>query len=593
MKKHKILFKIFFWILIIVSIIAISYILLDYKSQSYDLASVYNSVGTERQNDTNSMKKLDFIYEYTRLTGNLDLAINKGLAIDGTANEDSDDDDSGSGESDYTIESEGSFEESLVDPASGFEYSVWHPVNNKDKPIIICFHGMDPWTSEKAGFGVYHGLKNGKLKFNATIVVPHKSVSGSWVNEGIAKIDSFIDSMIYTYNADQNAVLYYGFSQGAIDFKSIGPLYSWCGAALNDGGHYLNGVGKATCPTLKCYTVVESSAYGGRSAKSYHDAYAKDLGLDDNHYYYEYFSKSVNYIHMDINSAFVARNVSDLPFVSNYGILYRGNTDERVALDCFAWLLKRCGKESTSGGGGGGSGGSDTSSDDAYIASIKVSDSDQAIIDKDIVDAIHLVTNGTKYNSMADFKNFSKVESDLKDLQKNYAETITVKCWQWSSKSGSSTNYDKTTKNVNITCNKAIAPIMKSIFNDIYNLPSKPVIYSSGCWVVRKMTSSDSASAHSFGCAIDLNASSCLSSGATYGNGYRQTVPTKAQWESLPDCQTKYEIFYEGCPVVKVFYKYGFYWGGEWKSSADGMHFGFIGDCGNDGRKNGQRNQKK
>ena len=343
MKKHKILFKIFFWILIIISIIAISYILLDYKSQSYDLASVYNSVGTERQNDTSSMKKLDFIHEYTKLTGKLDLVISKGLNVDSTIGENSSDDSSN--------------------------------------------------------------------------------------------------------------------------------------------------------------------------------------------------------------------------------------------------------KESESGGGS--SGGSDTSSDDAYIASIKVSDSDQAIIDKDITEAIQLITNGTKYNSMTDFKNFSKVESDLKNLQKNYAETITVKCWQWSSKSGSSTNYDKTTKNVNITCNKAIAPIIKSIFNDIYNLPSKPVIYSSGCWVVRKKTSSDSASAHSFGCAIDLNASSCLSNGTTYGNGYKQTIPTKAQWESLPDCQTKYEIFYEDCSVVKVFYKYGFYWGGEWKSSPDGMHFGFIGDCGNDGRKNGQRNQKK
>lgn len=173
-----------------------------------------------------------------------------------------------------------------------------------------------------------------------------------------------------------------------------------------------------------------------------------------------------------------------------------------------------------------------------------------------------------------------------------YARTvpITVPIWTW--KSSSSTNYEKKSATLTLRVNKALQYTIEHIFADIYNDESKPVIIPSTCgsYCYRNISSSGSISTHSYGIAIDLNSSTGVR-GYTHAKVYvKSAVPTKAQWEELPESKEKYQLLYRDCPIVCIFKAYGFTWGADWTTSQDAMHFSKVGDL---NQAKGQENHIK
>ena len=213
------------------------------------------------------------------------------------------------------------------------------------------------------------------------------------------------------------------------------------------------------------------------------------------------------------------------------------------------------------------------------------------IINLSFDEAFSLAVGGIgDFNSLKVFT--ADTQNKLTQAQATCSTTISVKVWNWANRSATSTDYTKESKDINICCNKLIAPLLKAVMDEIYNHPSKPVMYFGGCYNVRSMRGSNSTSAHAYGCAVDFNASSELNNkGNTFSSGVVST-PSTAEWNALPDCQAKYEIFYTDGVVVQTFYKYGFYWGGSWTRTSDGMHFGFLGDNGTNARQIGQNNAR-
>lgn len=178
-------------------------------------------------------------------------------------------------------------------------------------------------------------------------------------------------------------------------------------------------------------------------------------------------------------------------------------------------------------------------------------------------------------------------ESKLLNIQATQASTFSVNVWTWA-EPGNQNNLAKVSTTKQVTCNNVIRPLVEAAFEEIYNSPQQPVITMVGGYSIRHMASGGgNTSGHAFGCTIDINWESYMEG---CGNRMSSTErsPSPETWQALPECQTKYEIFYEGCPVVNIFKSYGFYWGGNWSSYTDGMHFGFIGDNGTKARLKGQ-----
>ena len=124
-----------------------------------------------------------------------------------------------------------------------------------------------------------------------------------------------------------------------------------------------------------------------------------------------------------------------------------------------------------------------------------------------------------------------------------------------------------------ITVNKALAPLWLAFFEDVYNEATDFVIGSfDGCYVYRNATSGSSLSAHAYGAACDINAS-------TTGNGYNDKSYTQDQWEKLPETRAKYQIIYRGSKVVQIAHKYTLSNGSDWGNGGkDAMHFSYIRD---------------
>lgn len=160
----------------------------------------------------------------------------------------------------------------------------------------------------------------------------------------------------------------------------------------------------------------------------------------------------------------------------------------------------------------------------------------------------------------------------IKNIDKQTAQswqtTIVVPTWDFESK----TSMNKVTKYRMLTLNKAIANYTYRVFAEIYNSPDKPVIDGElYAFSYRANVNNPSVlSQHSFGCAIDINASN---------NPNGVAGKTYEQWMAMPEStvaekQKKAKTIYVGSTIVKIFDKYGFTWGGySWR---DGMHFDFI-----------------
>lgn len=110
-----------------------------------------------------------------------------------------------------------------------------------------------------------------------------------------------------------------------------------------------------------------------------------------------------------------------------------------------------------------------------------------------------------------------------------------------------------------LTVHKNIAQSVIDLFTELKSIgfPVRAADTAGYCW--RTMVSGSSMSAHSYGIAIDINWNSNPMPGYT-GGKYAPGVD--------PYSVTQ--------PVVDIFTKYGFYWGGNWTSSKDYMHFTYI-----------------
>lgn len=174
-------------------------------------------------------------------------------------------------------------------------------------------------------------------------------------------------------------------------------------------------------------------------------------------------------------------------------------------------------------------------------------------------------------------------ENLLNHMKTDVSENLEIDVWHWKNKSSgpaySGTDLTKVAAKETIVVNKHVAKVMKAAFDDIFNDPSQPVIYNSGCYVVRRINGTSSTSGHSFGTTVDLNADVRINSRATNAVHYSATY-SETEWKALPETQGKHMLFYIGCPTQKIFDKYSFDWGGYgWSSGKrDAMHFSLLGD---------------
>lgn len=116
------------------------------------------------------------------------------------------------------------------------------------------------------------------------------------------------------------------------------------------------------------------------------------------------------------------------------------------------------------------------------------------------------------------------------------------------------------TSNLTLTVHKTLAGKVTAIFEEMYN-KKFPVLTSAYCYSWRGMTGSSKMSHHSYGCAIDINPASNPMIGYTSGT----YAPGKDPYSVTPE-------------VVKIWEKYGFYWGGYFNRAKDYMHFTYTGN---------------
>jgi hypothetical protein len=135
-----------------------------------------------------------------------------------------------------------------------------------------------------------------------------------------------------------------------------------------------------------------------------------------------------------------------------------------------------------------------------------------------------------------------------------YIKTVTVPVWKITNG-----NYVQSTLTVRVH-RKLVAPV-KAIFAEILALPNKFPIKTLSSFYYRTIkgpNASSTLSFHSYGCAIDINASD--NPHVKSGDPRKATNPYRVPQE-----------------VVNIFQKYGWDWGGYFTTSKDYMHFEYLG----------------
>ena len=160
-------------------------------------------------------------------------------------------------------------------------------------------------------------------------------------------------------------------------------------------------------------------------------------------------------------------------------------------------------------------------------------------------------------------KNSDKLEKNVLARLK----TISVKVRTWENPSDEK-NMNKTTKELSIRVNESTSEVWSSFFSDLYiNAPDFVVTSVFGYKVEPNL---GWKSSHRFGAAIDINSGTSGTNGKTY---------TKEEWQKLDETHSKYQIIYQGSPVVRLAHEYTLVWGGDSKNTGESLnHFSFIGD---------------
>ncbi len=144
------------------------------------------------------------------------------------------------------------------------------------------------------------------------------------------------------------------------------------------------------------------------------------------------------------------------------------------------------------------------------------------------------------------------------------------------------TGFDKRIHSGQIVCNKLVATDLNNIFKELSQLrfpieqitPVSQYDYTYNksnddnytyCFDYRKETSSNKRSNHSYGFALDINPvqNPYKSAGKTFPSNAREQLSTGRIRYTDP----------MGQKVIELFKKYGWSWGGDWKSVKDYMHF--------------------
>jgi len=137
--------------------------------------------------------------------------------------------------------------------------------------------------------------------------------------------------------------------------------------------------------------------------------------------------------------------------------------------------------------------------------------------------------------------------------------TIEIPVWKFDS-----SNNNKVSSIKKLTVHKNVEEVVIAIFEEIYNSPEKfPIdLNTTGALSIRNNTTS----LHNYAIAIDINwdANAMYNANGTIKAGKHYKPGTDPL--SIPSNGS----------VVAAFKKYGWYWGGDWKSTPDYMHFAYM-----------------
>ena len=114
-----------------------------------------------------------------------------------------------------------------------------------------------------------------------------------------------------------------------------------------------------------------------------------------------------------------------------------------------------------------------------------------------------------------------------------------------------------------LTVHKKIASAIQSAFKEMEQIGFRIKSVDTYCYGWRAMVSSSSISHHSYATAIDIN-----SNDNPYVSGSLVVGSNSYSPGSNPYSVTS--------QVVAIWKKHGFYWGGDWRSSKDYMHFSYM-----------------
>ena len=154
-------------------------------------------------------------------------------------------------------------------------------------------------------------------------------------------------------------------------------------------------------------------------------------------------------------------------------------------------------------------------------------------------------------------QSWSKFSESLKNEKGKNNVTIEVPVWKL-------VNGNKVKAVKELTVHKKVQEVVVSIFTDIYNSSEKFPIDDGT--TAGQANRNNTTSLHNYGIAIDINwdANAMYNEDGTIraGKYYKPgTAPL-----SIPSNSS----------VVATFKKYGWYWGGNWKSTPDYMHFAYM-----------------